>query len=177
MAQRHLGVPVDIHGGGADLIFPHHETEIAQSEAAWGRPFVRFWLHVAPMRLCGQKMSKSTGNMVFVRDALRETHPDGLRLYLLAEHYRRPYDHDGRRMAEADVLAASIRRLAARAGVRAWSAPVPRAALRLLDRDLDTPAVLRLLRTLTRAGEPAAVAVARHLGLRLVGRVRAGPRG
>jgi cysteinyl-tRNA synthetase len=115
--------------------------------------------------------------MMFVRDALRETHPDGRRLYLLAKQYRRPYEHDGRRMAEADGLAASIRRLAARAGVRAWSAPVPRAALRLLDRDLDTPAVLRLLRTLTRAGEPAAVAVARHLGLRLVGRVRVGPRG
>jgi L-cysteine:1D-myo-inositol 2-amino-2-deoxy-alpha-D-glucopyranoside ligase len=62
MAHHHLGVPVDIHGGGADLIFPHHEAEIAQSEAAWGRPFVRFWLHVAPMRLGGQKMSKSTGN-------------------------------------------------------------------------------------------------------------------
>jgi cysteinyl-tRNA synthetase len=103
MAQHHLGVPVDIHGGGADLIFPHHEAEIAQSEAAWGRPFVRFWLHVAPMRLGGQQMSKSTGNMVFVRNALRETHPEGLRLYLLAEHYRRPYDHDGRRMAEADA--------------------------------------------------------------------------
>ena len=177
MAQHHLGVPVDIHGGGADLIFPHHEAEIAQSEAAWGRPFVRFWLHVAPMRLGGQKMSKSTGNMVFVRDALRETHPDGLRLYLLAEHYRRPFDHDDRRMAEADALAASIRRLAARAGARAWSVPVPRAAMRLLDRDLDTPAALRLLRTLTRAGEPAAVAVARHLGLRVGGGVRAGPSG
>jgi cysteinyl-tRNA synthetase len=122
-------------------------------------------------------MSKSTGNMVFVRDALRETHPDGLRLYLLAEHYRRPYEHDGRRMAEADALAASIRALAARAGARAWSAPVPREALRRLDRDLDTPAVLSLLKTLTRAGEPAAVAVARHLGLRLAGRVRAGPHG
>jgi L-cysteine:1D-myo-inositol 2-amino-2-deoxy-alpha-D-glucopyranoside ligase len=81
MAQHHLGVPVDIHGGGADLIFPHHEAEIAQSEAAWDRPFVRFWVHVAPMLLGGQKMSKSTGNMVFVRNALRETHPDGLRLY------------------------------------------------------------------------------------------------
>jgi cysteinyl-tRNA synthetase len=126
------------------------------------------------MRLGGEKMSKSTGNMVFVRDALRETHPDGLRLYLLAKHYRRPYDHDPRQLRDADALAAAIRRLASRAGPRAWSAPVPRAALRLLDRDLDTPAVLRLLRRLTRAGEPAAVAIARHLGLRVRDGVRAG---
>ena len=69
----------------------------------------------------------------------------------------------------ANALAAAIRRLAVRTGARAWSAPVPQAAVRLLDRDLDTPAVLRLLQTLTRVGEPAAVAVARHLGLRLAG--------
>jgi L-cysteine:1D-myo-inositol 2-amino-2-deoxy-alpha-D-glucopyranoside ligase len=177
MAHHHLGVPVDIHGGGADLVFPHHEAEIAQSEAAWGRPFVRWWVHVAPMRLGGEKMSKSTGNMIFVRDALRETHPDGLRLYLLAEHYRRPFDHDPRRMAEADALALAIRRLAARAGTRAAAAPVPRAALRMIDRDLDTPAVLRLLQTLTRAGDPAAVAVARHLGVRVGGSRGAPPGG
>jgi len=173
MAHHHLGHPIDIHGGGADLIFPHHEAEIAQSEAAWGRPFARFWLHVAPMLLGGRKMSKSTGNMVFVRDALREIHPDGLRLYLLAQHYRRPYDHDWRRMMEVDALAAAIHRLAARAGARARLVPVPPAALRLLDRDLDTPAVLRLLRALTRAGQPTAVAVARHLGLRVDGAGRA----
>ena len=57
MSQRHLGLPIDIHGGGADLIFQHHEAEWAQSEAAWNRPFVRFWLHVAPMQLGGDKMS------------------------------------------------------------------------------------------------------------------------
>jgi L-cysteine:1D-myo-inositol 2-amino-2-deoxy-alpha-D-glucopyranoside ligase len=177
MAQRYLGLPLDIHGGGADLIFPHHESELAQSEAAWHRPFVRFWVHVAPMRLDGEKMSKSTGNMIFVRDALRQTHPDGLRLYLLAEHYRRPFDHDGRRMAEGDRLAASIRRVAERSGTRAWSAPIPRAALRMLDADLDTPAVLRLLRELTRAGDPGALPVARHLGLCSVDSARVRSRG
>jgi L-cysteine:1D-myo-inositol 2-amino-2-deoxy-alpha-D-glucopyranoside ligase len=167
MAQRYLGVPLDIHGGGADLIFPHHEAELAQSEAAWGRPFVRCWVHVAPMRLDGDKMSKSKGNMIFVRDALRETHPDGLRLYLLGEHYRRPFDHDAHRMAQADALAAAIHRLADRLGSRECSsAIIPRAALRMLDRDLDTPAMLRLLARLTRAGDPGAVALARHLGCR-----------
>ena len=159
---------LDIHGGGSDLVFPHHEAELAQSEAAWNRPFVRFWVHVAPMRLDGDKMSKSKGNMIFVRDALRHTHPDGLRLYLLAEHYRRPFDHDARRMAEADALAASIRRVSARSGIWASAASVPPAALRMLDRDLDTPAVLRLLSRLTGAGDPGAVALARHLGLRVV---------
>jgi L-cysteine:1D-myo-inositol 2-amino-2-deoxy-alpha-D-glucopyranoside ligase len=165
MSARHLGLPLDIHGGGADLVFPHHEAELAQSEGAWKRPFVRFWVHVAPMRLAGEKMSKSTGNMIFVRDALRRTHPDGLRLYLLAEHYRRPFDHDGRRMAAAARLAGDLRRMAERRGTEAWKAPVPRAALRLLDADLDTPGALALLRGLMEAGNASAVALARHLGL------------
>jgi cysteinyl-tRNA synthetase len=175
MARRYLGPHLDIHGGGIDLVFPHHATEIAQSEAAWGRPFVRFWVHVAPMLLDGEKMSKSKGNMVFLRDALRDTHPDGLRLYLLAEHYRRPYDHDARRMAESDTLATALRGLARRRGSRGISAPVPPAALRMLDDDLNTPAVLRLLRRLTQAGDPGALALARHLGLRLVDASRESP--
>ncbi len=79
MCDRHLGFPIDIHGGGSDLIYPHHECETAQSEAAHGMRtrFVGHWVHVAPMRLGGAKMSKSDGNMVFVRDALRSglTHP------------------------------------------------------------------------------------------------------
>jgi cysteinyl-tRNA synthetase len=122
------------------------------------------------MRLAGEKMSKSTGNMVFVREALRQTHPDGLRLYLLAEHYRRPFDHDGRRMAAGDRLAGALRQAARRCGTEAWKAPVPRAALRMLDDDLDTPAVLELLRELTDAGSPGALPLARHLGLGLEGR-------
>jgi cysteinyl-tRNA synthetase len=97
-------------------------------------------VHVAPMRLDGDKMSKSKGNMIFVRDALRETHPDGLRLYLLGEHYRRPFDHNARRMAKADALAAAIHRLADHLGSRECSsAIIPRAALRILDRDLTHP--------------------------------------
>jgi L-cysteine:1D-myo-inositol 2-amino-2-deoxy-alpha-D-glucopyranoside ligase len=170
MSQRHLGLPIDIHGGGADLVFPHHEAELAQSEAAWKQPFVRFWVHVGPMRLAGEKMSKSTGNMIFVRDALRRTRPDGLRLYLLAEHYRRPFDHDGRRMAAADRLAGALARAAHRSGTEAWNALVPRAALRMLDEDLNTPRVLGLLRELSEAGNPGALPLARHLGLTLATR-------
>ena len=90
MSDRQLGFPIDIHGGGTDLIYPHHECEIAQSEAAHGlrQRFVGHWVHVAPMRLGGAKMSKSEGNMVFVRDVLKKTSPQALRLYLLDVHYR-----------------------------------------------------------------------------------------
>ena len=109
MSLRHLGARLDIHGGGDDLIYPHHENEIAQSEAATGkRPFVRFWVHVAQMRLGGKKMSKSDGNMVFVRDALRDHTPQALRLYLLDVHYRRPFDHDERRLSRSAERAAAL---------------------------------------------------------------------
>ncbi len=86
---RHLGRELTIHGGGADLIFPHHESEIAQSEKATQmRPFVRTWVHTAMVRMDGEKMSKSLGNMVFVRDLLSKYSVDALRLYLLGHHYR-----------------------------------------------------------------------------------------
>jgi L-cysteine:1D-myo-inositol 2-amino-2-deoxy-alpha-D-glucopyranoside ligase len=163
MASRYLGTPIDIHGGGVDLVFPHHEAEIAQSEGGSGRAFVRYWMHVAHMCLDGEKMSKSKGNMIFVRDALRTVHPDGLRLYLLSRHYRRRFDYDAGRLAAFDRLAARLRELPA----PDRSTPVPREALRALDDDLDTPRALSRLARLARAGDPAAVPLARHLGLTL----------
>ena len=110
MCDRHLGFPIDVHGGGSDLIYPHHECEIAQSEAAHGMRtrFVGHWVHVAPMRLRGAKMSKSDGNMIFVRDALKKTSPQALRLYLLDVHYRRAFDHDEERLARARKRAATL---------------------------------------------------------------------
>jgi len=110
MCDRHLGFPIDVHGGGSDLIYPHHECEIAQSEAAHGMRtrFVGHWVHVAPMRLRGAKMSKSDGNMIFVRDALKKTSPQALRLYLLDVHYRRAFDHDEERLARARKRAAAL---------------------------------------------------------------------
>jgi L-cysteine:1D-myo-inositol 2-amino-2-deoxy-alpha-D-glucopyranoside ligase len=110
MSDRHLGFPIDIHGGGTDLIYPHHEYEIAQSEAAHGlrTRFVDHWVHVAPMRLGGKKMSKSDGNMIFVRDVLKKTSPQALRLYLLDVHYRRAFDHDEARLARARERAAAL---------------------------------------------------------------------
>jgi L-cysteine:1D-myo-inositol 2-amino-2-deoxy-alpha-D-glucopyranoside ligase len=89
MALEHIGHQVDIHGGGTDLIFPHHESEIAQSEAATGtRPFVRTWMHVGMLRYQGRKMSKSLRNLVLVRDLLQRYDPDSIRVTLLRHHYR-----------------------------------------------------------------------------------------
>jgi L-cysteine:1D-myo-inositol 2-amino-2-deoxy-alpha-D-glucopyranoside ligase len=147
MALHHLGAQLDIHGGGADLVYPHHENEIAQSESATGkRPFVRFWVHVAPMRLGGKKMSKSDGNMVFVRDALRRASPTALRLYLLDVHYRKPFDHDERRLARAGARAT---RLATKLG-RGRVGPLgrdrwTRTVLAALEDDLHTERAIRLL--------------------------------
>ena len=92
MASRYLGPSIDIHGGGADLIFPHHESEVAQSENAFGvEPFARTWVHVAMVGYNGEKMSKSLGNLVLVSDALKDYSADAIRLYLFSNHYRSPW--------------------------------------------------------------------------------------
>lgn len=91
MSLEYLGNPIDIHGGGRDLIFPHHENEIAQSESYTGtKPFVRFWLHNGMLRIGDDKMSKSIGNIISVRDALSKFSSDAIRLFFLSSHYRSP---------------------------------------------------------------------------------------
>jgi cysteinyl-tRNA synthetase len=91
MSLRYLGETIDIHGGGQDLIFPHHENEIAQSEAFTGvTPFVRFWLHNGLLQLGDQKMSKSLGNLITIRELLKRNSADALRLFVLSSHYRSP---------------------------------------------------------------------------------------
>lgn len=147
MAQRHLGERIDIHGGGADLLYPHHENEIAQSEAATGeRPFVSYWVHVAPVRLNAAKMSKSDGNMVFVRDALKRATPEALRLYLLSVHYRRPLDHDETELARAQERASALRQGLGRGPIGPIGRDAAsRAVSAALDDDLDTPRAIRAL--------------------------------
>jgi cysteinyl-tRNA synthetase len=98
MSMTYLGESLDIHGGGQDLVFPHHENEIAQSEASTGVvPFSRYWVHNGLLRLGGDKMSKSLGNLVSVEEALQRFSPDAIRLYFLSSHYRSPlsYTDDG----------------------------------------------------------------------------------
>ena len=90
MSLSHLGTQIDIHGGGNDLIFPHHENEIAQTESLTGQPFSRFWVHNGMMQLSGADMSKSTGNMLLVEDFLSEYEPDVLRMLVLNAGYRKP---------------------------------------------------------------------------------------
>jgi cysteinyl-tRNA synthetase len=90
MALKHLGEQIDIHGGGNDLIFPHHENEIAQSECYTGQPFARYWMHNGMLQLSGEKMSKSLGNLVTVDEFLAEHEADVLRLLILSSQYRKP---------------------------------------------------------------------------------------
>ena len=96
MASRLCGLPVDVHGGGADLVFPHHESELAQAENLPGeRPFVRHWMHTAEVFQGDEKMSKSLGNMTFIRDLLERYSPFEVRRFLLSQHYRREWEWRG----------------------------------------------------------------------------------
>ncbi len=92
MSTHYLGPTLDIHGGGRDLVFPHHENETAQSEAAYGVPFVRHWIHNGFVTVAGEKMSKSLGNFMTIRDLTKDVHPEVLRLLVLSHHYRSPID-------------------------------------------------------------------------------------
>ena len=92
MSRKFLGETLDIHGGGVDLVFPHHENEIAQSEAATGLPFSRWWIHNGLLTVDKEKMAKSLGNYITIRDALGQLHPETLRMFFLSHHYRSPVD-------------------------------------------------------------------------------------
>src|SRR5438477_735099 len=100
MAAKYLGDSFDIHGGGEDLIFPHHECEIAQSEAATGARFARYWLHNGMVNLGAEKMSKSLGNVLTIKEIVKRHPPDALRLWLLTTHYRNPIEFSEERLAE-----------------------------------------------------------------------------
>lgn len=149
MATRYLGPQIDIHGGGEDLIFPHHSCEIVQTEPATGlRPFVQVWMHAGLVSLDGEKMSKSLGNLVFVRDALKEHSADTLRWYLLCKHYRQSFDY-----VREDVAAYAERVMNLGAALEApggATAPLDLAAERqafdaALGDDLDTSRALEVV--------------------------------
>ena len=126
MAIKYLGETFDIHGGGQDLIFPHHENEIAQSEAATGRPFANYWCENGMVNLAGEKMSKSTGNLFFIEDIAQQVDPEVVRFYLLSTHYRSPIDFSHERLLEAEIAYQRLRSPLERSGV--WSlddAPPP----------------------------------------------------
>ncbi len=105
MSIKHLGEQIDIHGGGQDLIFPHHENEIAQSECITGkRPFARYWVHVGYLTVRGEKMSKSLGNFITIDEALKDYTPNDLRLFILSSHYRSPLDYSEGAMSQVAAV-------------------------------------------------------------------------
>jgi cysteinyl-tRNA synthetase len=165
MAMQYLGETLDIHGGGEDLIFPHHENEIAQSEAATGKPFARYWLHNGFVNLAAEKMSKSLGNTLTIKDLVRRHDPEALRLYLLGTHYRHPLEFGDERIEEAGRALARLRSLkdeADRIASRGTPAPGPDHGLfdevaahrarfdAAMDDDFNTPQALGVLFDLAR---------------------------
>jgi len=145
MASHFLGEMVDMHIGGSDLLFPHHESELAQAEGATGvRPFVRYWMHVGMVQIEGEKMSKSRRNLVMVRDLLQRHSADTLRLYLAMHHYRQSWSYDAAALHESEEMYKTVREAA-----QVPSGPRTAAALEVddwrrelrdsMDDDLQTP--------------------------------------
>jgi L-cysteine:1D-myo-inositol 2-amino-2-deoxy-alpha-D-glucopyranoside ligase len=171
MSLRHLGARIDIHGGGSDLIYPHHENEIAQSESATGkRPFVGWWMHTGPVRLDGVKMSKSLGNMVFVRTVLETTTRQALRLYLLDSHYRRPFDHDETKLARAAERATALAEALGQGPIGPLGRDATsRDVLAALDADLDTQEAIRVLERGARDASAGAKPSLRQIARKVLG--------
>jgi len=182
MSRAALGDRLDIHGGGKDLRYPHHDSEIVQSEAASGQaPYVGMWMHVGTLMLQGVKMSKSLGNLIKVSDLLADGHsPDAIRLALLGTHYRADHDWDPAALAAWEAKAALLRRAADGPGGAPDPLLVQARRLRFMDAmddDLDTPRAIAVLMSIAEDivarrlhGEtavPTLVELAGVLGLRL----------
>jgi cysteinyl-tRNA synthetase len=145
MAETILGVDFEIHGGGSDLIFPHHENEAAQTRAARGVPLAKLWVHNGMIRLDKQKMAKSVGNIFVLRDALRAHGRDALVMYFCSGHYRQPVEFDDERLTEAAARVKRIREAARRmqpAFSPAWSGPLRDRFFAALAEDFNTPSAL-----------------------------------
>jgi L-cysteine:1D-myo-inositol 2-amino-2-deoxy-alpha-D-glucopyranoside ligase len=144
LALRELGTTIDLHGGGSDLIFPHHECERAQSEAATGQPFVKHWMHVAMVSMDGHKMSKSRGNLVFVDKLRTQYDPMAIRLGLIEHHYRTEWEWDDGLMARNEARLAQWK-AAAHVGSSQGDAGLLADVRSALDNDLDTPLAVALV--------------------------------
>jgi len=134
MSERYMPLPLDIHGGGQDLAFPHHENEIAQSEAATGKEFAKFWVHNGFVQINSEKMSKSLGNFFTIRDILAQFLPETLRYFLLSMHYRSPLDFSFDSLEEAEkgvrrIYTALLQAREAVAGTKWSKSPLPQELL------------------------------------------------
>jgi cysteinyl-tRNA synthetase len=156
MSYRYLGAMLDIHGGGQDLIFPHHENEIAQSEAYSGeQPFVRYWLHNGWLTFGEEKMSKSLGNIITIREGLEKFGSDGLRMFVLTSHYRAPLAYSEEALESGKRGAERLRLAATLPSGEGAPADIPVEMYRerfieAMDEDLNTPAALAALFDLAR---------------------------
>lgn len=143
MIENSLGDQIDIHGGGRDLIFPHHESEIAQSESFTGKkPYAKHWLHVGMVMYQGEKMSKSLGNLILVEDLLKQYSPNQIRWLLLSHHYRHPWEFDEIEFAEQCSILKTVTKKLTESDKGKWSE-----IENLMENDLNTPEVLRYLYT------------------------------
>jgi L-cysteine:1D-myo-inositol 2-amino-2-deoxy-alpha-D-glucopyranoside ligase len=147
LAATELSLPIDLHGGGDDLIYPHHESEIAQAAAAGVPAFTRHWVHAAMVGYRGEKMSKSLGNIVFVRDLLAHTASGAVRLMLCAHHHRTAWEY-----TEAELISAQLRfndyQTAMSSGLRFTNTDAQAVYddfIARIDDDLDTPGALAIL--------------------------------
>jgi L-cysteine:1D-myo-inositol 2-amino-2-deoxy-alpha-D-glucopyranoside ligase len=161
LALRELGTTIDLHGGGSDLIFPHHECERAQSEAATGEQFVKHWMHVAMVFKDGEKMSKSLGNLVFVDKLRTEWDPRSIRLAVIEHHYRNEWEWDDELMPRNHA-----RLVAWTASLGGTTSTVLDQVRDRLDDDLDTPGALRVIDEAAAAGADVSAA-ASLLGVEL----------
>jgi len=163
MACALLGEQFDIHGGGTDLQFPHHENEIAQSEGANGTPFANYWLHNGHVRIDNEKMSKSLDNFFLIRDVLASYDAEVLRFFILRAHYRSPLNYSDTHLDDARValtrLYKALNDVVPSTAELDWSLPYPRRFAEAMDDDFNTPLALAVLFDLTteinRSGDAA----------------------
>ncbi|NJP47086.1 cysteine--tRNA ligase [Actinacidiphila epipremni] len=176
MAHKYLGPVFDIHGGGMDLIFPHHENEIAQAKA-YGDEFARYWVHNAWVTMSGEKMSKSLGNSVLVSEMVQRWRPIVLRYYLGTPHYRSMIEYSEEALREAEAAFARIegfvQRVVEKAGSVEPAAEVPPAFAEAMDDDLGVPQALAVVHTTVRQGNSALTADDKETAVARLAEVRA----
>lgn len=156
MIHQYLGECIDIHGGGRDLIYPHHESERAQSEGATGKkPYVRYWMHTAMLMYEGEKMAKSLGNLVMVSDLLKQYSPDVIRWVLLSHQYRTPWEFHEEELQHAQQIVEGMQATVHQAKSAPEQLAPPQDFIERIEDDLDTPEGLKIIQRYMEKGETA----------------------